>query len=159
MQQRIFAFDFEGVIGHSAGGFKGHDYENIPNDEVVAAIRILKEQGHMIIVHSTRDTGFLQRYCYKHDIPVDYYNENPHFENQNPGKPVATVYIDDRAYCYRGQSRQDLVDALNAFEPHRPRAKDTQNICYHHIDSTPRHHRGVQKENTFFSVRSVPRDV
>lgn len=125
MHQRIFAFDFDGVIGIPPEEFQGHDFENVPNEEVIVAIRLLKQEGHLIILHSTRGEDFLRTYCAKYDIPVDYYNHNPHFENKNAGKPVATVYIDDRAFCYRGQRAEELVNALKAFEPfHKRKKKD-----------------------------------
>jgi|GEM_PF-887298 len=123
--KRFYAFDFDGVIGLPPGKFKGDGHENNPNHEVVGAIRQLKEVGHTIIVYSTRSTDFLKKYCEKNDIPVDHFNVNPKFDNLNRGKPVATVYIDDRALCYRGQSTQELIDELTKFEPyHHDHSKD-----------------------------------
>ncbi len=114
---RVYAFDFDGVIS-SYEGFKGVEHTLVPIVEVVKAIRILKADGHRILVHSTRGDGLLKRYCEDNDIPVDYYNKNPEIEGENPGKPIAYVYIDDRAICYRGQSAEKLVEEIEQFRAH-----------------------------------------
>ncbi|MFA5290904.1 MAG: hypothetical protein WC385_01145 [Candidatus Paceibacterota bacterium] len=112
---RPYAFDFDGVIAEYEG-FKGHDYIGKPIEAVVKAIRILKEQGHKIIIHSTKSEELLRKYCLDNDIPFDYINENPEKEGKNPGKPTAYVYVDDRAVCYRGQSAEELVEEILNFK-------------------------------------------
>jgi len=77
-----------------------------------------------VIAHSTRDSGFLKEYCEKYDIPIDYYNESPLMEGENKGKPIAKVYIDDRALCYKGQSAEVLLEELKQFKVYR----DKKNI-------------------------------
>ena len=119
---RTFAFDFDGVIGEYYG-FKGENNLGNPNKDVVAAIRILKERGHKILVFSTHDRELLRNYCTEKKIPFDYINENPEKSGANKGKPVANVYIDDRGYCYRGQDAQTLVSDLEKFEPYWKEAK------------------------------------
>ena len=110
----LIAFDFDGVIAQY-DGFKGTDHFGKPIESVVNAIRILKQQGHKIIIYSTRGKEMLQKYCKDNDIPVDYINENPEKEGENPGKPVAYVYVDDRTVCYRGQSTEQLVEQILTF--------------------------------------------
>ncbi|MBI2798471.1 hypothetical protein HYX70_04230 [Candidatus Saccharibacteria bacterium] len=113
-----YAFDFDGVIA-KYDGFKGKDVAGEPVPEVVEAIRELKKRGHKIIVYgSTRDNDFLKSYCEQHDIPVDYFNENPEVPNSDGRKPVARVYIDDRGLTYKGQSVQELVEEIENFEPY-----------------------------------------
>lgn len=114
---RPYAFDFDGVIAQY-DGFKGVDHMGEPNMVVVEAIRKLSALGHKIIIYSTRDNAKLEAYCQKHDIPVDYYNQNPEKEGENPHKPIAYVYVDDRAICYKGQSTEDLVDEILNFKAH-----------------------------------------
>ncbi|KKW17334.1 hypothetical protein A3J43_00475 [Candidatus Uhrbacteria bacterium RIFCSPHIGHO2_12_FULL_54_23] len=116
MKTRIYAFDFDGTMTDYGGKFLGHTIVDEPRPEVIKAIRILKKQGHKILVHSTRGNAVLQKWCKTHDVPVDYFNENPEFNTENPGKPVAHVYLDDRAVCYRGQTADELVDELNNFQ-------------------------------------------
>jgi hydroxymethylpyrimidine pyrophosphatase-like HAD family hydrolase len=118
MSIHTFAFDFDGVIAEYDGNFAGHEVAGLPIKEVVDAIKILKEKGHRILIHSTRSSDFLKKYCKKHDIPADYFNENPNYDTGNKGKPVAFAYIDDRAFCYKGQSAMELVENLENFKPY-----------------------------------------
>ncbi|MFA5000839.1 MAG: hypothetical protein WC531_01260 [Candidatus Paceibacterota bacterium] len=113
----LYAFDFDGVIAQY-DGFKGTDHFGPPIESVVKAIRILKEQGHKIIIYSTRGEEMLKKYCSDNDIPVDYINKNPEKEGENPGKPIAYVYVDDRAVCYRGQTAEELVEEILKFKVH-----------------------------------------
>jgi len=116
MKKRTFAFDFDGVVSEYEGIFKGEEHVGKPRKEVVKAIKILKKQGHKILIYSTRNAKVLKKYCKKHKIPVDYFNKNPEYKTGNPGKPVASVYVDDRALCYRGQKAEILVNSLNNFK-------------------------------------------
>lgn len=117
MSPRVIAFDFDGVIATYAGFVHHHDIQP-PNPEVVRAIKLLKEQGHSILVHTTRGDAFVARYCEQFSIPVDYINRRPDIEGENPGKPIATVYVDDRALTYRGQAANELVKQILAFKPY-----------------------------------------
>ena len=113
---KTVAFDLDGVLAHYSG-FAGAQDEKEPNAEVVAAIRTLKDMGYRILIHSTRGEQFLTSYCEKHSIPFDYINRRPDKEGENPGKPIAFVYVDDRAICYKGQSSDDLVSEIENFKP------------------------------------------
>ena len=115
--KKTFAFDFAGVISTYKGSFVSEETcaEDEPNQEVV---RLLHKKGHKIIVHSTLQSSIIAEFCKKHDIPITYINENPEFSQGNPGKPVATVYIDDRAFNYSGQTTEELVEALEKFKPY-----------------------------------------
>ncbi len=111
---RTYAFDFDGVIAQY-DGFKGHDHFGEPIPATVEAIRTLKARGHKILIYSTRTNDSLKSYCEAHDIPVDYYNENPEVHTGSP-KPVAYLYIDDRAVRYDGQSADQLLEEIESFE-------------------------------------------
>jgi DNA-binding LacI/PurR family transcriptional regulator len=114
-KKRVYAFDFDGVISKYEG-FKSVTHTGEPIEEVVKAIRILKNKGHKILIYSTRSDEVLRKYCIEYDIPVDYINRNPELEGENPGKPIAFVYIDDRAIRYEGQSAEKLVDEITSFK-------------------------------------------
>lgn len=114
-KNRSYAFDFDGVIAQYEG-FKGKDHLGEPNMPVVEAIRKIKSLGHKIIIYSTRGNDQLQKYCEKHNIPVDYYNHNPEVTGENPHKPIAYAYVDDRAICYRQQSSDELVEQILNFK-------------------------------------------
>lgn len=114
---RIIAFDFDGVLAIYNGFVSKEDIQE-PNAEVVRAIKMLKEQGYEILIHSTRGDAFLKMYCEKFSIPYDYINRQPHREGENPGKPIAFVYVDDRAICYKGENAESLVNEILNFEPY-----------------------------------------
>ena len=113
----VIAFDFDGVIARYAG-FVAKDDTQEPNPEVVKAIIVLKEKGCRILVHSTREDEFLKSYCEKFSIPVDYINHRPDIAGDNPGKPIAFVYVDDRAICYKGENAETLVSEILNFKPY-----------------------------------------
>lgn len=113
----VIAFDFDGVLA-SYNGFIAADDIQEPNPEVVKAIKMLKEKNFQILIHSTRGDEFLKMYCERFSIPVDYINRQPHREGENPGKPIAFVYVDDHAICYKGESAEALVAEIINFAPY-----------------------------------------
>lgn len=115
VKSKCFAFDFDGVIA-TYDGFKGANHAEKPNEEVVAVIRKIKDLGHKVLIHSTRGDDFLREYCEKNLIPFDYINRRPDKEGENPGKPIAFVYIDDRAVTYKGQNSEKLLEELLNFK-------------------------------------------
>lgn len=117
LRPRIIAFDFDGVLA-TYNGFVAKDDIQEPNTEIVKAFKMLKGQGYEILLHSTRGDEFLKMYCEKFSIPVDYINRQPHREGENPGKPIAFVYVDDRAICYKGESAEDLISKIREFKPY-----------------------------------------
>jgi hypothetical protein len=113
----VVAIDFDGVLA-KYNGFVAKDDVQEPNPEVVRAITQLREHGCKILLHSTRGTEFLKKYCERFSITVDYINRQPDREGENPGKPIAFVYVDDRAVCYRGETAEELVSEVLNFEPY-----------------------------------------
>ncbi|MDO8566784.1 MAG: hypothetical protein Q7R58_01375 [bacterium] len=111
----IVAFDFDGVIA-SYSGFVAKDDIQEPNAEVVRAIELLREKNFKILIHSTRGDEFLEKYCERFSIPFDYINHRPDKVGENPGKPIAFVYIDDRNICYKGQTAEELVSEIKNFK-------------------------------------------
>jgi hydroxymethylpyrimidine pyrophosphatase-like HAD family hydrolase len=115
MNKKTFAFDFDGVIATYDGNFI-EGVAGKPNKNVVDAIKVLKKQGHKTLIYSIRSTAFIKKYCKKYKIPVDYFNNNPNYKTGNSGKPVASVYLDDRAILYKGQNTKQIVSLLNNFK-------------------------------------------
>jgi len=116
-KMRYFAFDFDGVISHYDGDWNRKTMGR-PIAEVVKAVKMLRMHGHKIIIHSSRDTASIKKYCKKFLIPYDYINENPDRIVDNLGKPAASVYVDDRAYCYKNQKAEKLVKDMIEFQPY-----------------------------------------
>lgn len=114
---RVVALDFDGVLAKYYG-FAGKEDVQEPNPEVLKAITLLREKGFKILIHSTRGDAFLKKYCERFSIEVDYINRRPDIEGDNPGKPIAFVYVDDRAICYKGENAETLVSEILDFTPH-----------------------------------------
>ncbi len=113
--KKTVAFDFDGVISKYEGFISSEDVKP-PIDDVVGAIKILKDKGFKILVHSTRGDEFLKKYCEDFSIPFDYINKRFDKYGQNEGKPIAFVYVDDRAICYKGQKAEELVEQIEKFK-------------------------------------------
>jgi len=62
------------------------------------AMMLLREMGHKIIIHSCNNKQWIEKVCAKNDIPYDYISAAG---DQN-GKPVCTMYIDDRGFRFTG---------------------------------------------------------
>lgn len=116
-EEAVISFDFDGVVA-SYNGFVSKEDIQEPNPEVVKAITMLKEKGCKILIHSTRGDEFLKKYCERFLVPYDYINRRPDVEGDNPGKPIAFVYIDDRNICYKGESAENLVSEITNFKPY-----------------------------------------
>lgn len=114
---RIIAFDLDGTIAKYNGFISAHDIQE-PIEETVKAIQMLKEKGYRILIYSTRGDDFIKEYCERFSIPYDFINDNPEKRGENPGKPIAYLYIDDRAIQYSGQSAEELVSEIESFKPH-----------------------------------------
>lgn len=117
LKRKTVAFDFDGVIAVSTG-FKGKEHKEEPIQETVRAIRILREKGFQILIHSTRGDDFLKEYCAEYDIPYDLINQRFDKFGDNPGKPIAFVYVDDRSLCFTGQKAETLVEEIENFKPY-----------------------------------------
>lgn len=68
------------------------------------AIYRLHEDGWYIIIFSTRSNlESIHKFLIRNDIYFDAINHNPHQpDNALGGKPIADVYLDDRAVTFRG---------------------------------------------------------
>lgn len=67
-------------------------------------IHHLKADGWFVIIYTTRaDKNEISKFLNKHNIPFDAINENPNQPaNALGGKPMADVYVDDRAIQFDG---------------------------------------------------------
>ena len=67
-------------------------------------IHHLKADGWFVIIYTTRaDKNEISKFLGNHNIPFDAINENPNQpENAKGGKPIADVYVDDRAIQFDG---------------------------------------------------------
>lgn len=67
-------------------------------------IHHLKADGWFVIIYTTRaDKNDISKFLEEHNIPFDAINENPNQPNNaKGGKPIADVYVDDRAIQFDG---------------------------------------------------------
>lgn len=103
MEKKTICVDFDGVIAQY-DGFKGNDIFGDPIDGVQSAMEVLKKKGFTIIIFTTRTASSkLKKYLNDNHITYDYINENPDQpKGSNSGKPIADIYLDDRAICFKG---------------------------------------------------------
>lgn len=114
----VICIDFDGVIANYRT-YSGKGFFGDPLPGAVEKIRELKDQGWIVIIHTTRsETHQLKEYLELHDIMYDYINYNPENIDQgcNMGKPLATVYLDDRAINFDGNWDKAFDNILN-FSP------------------------------------------
>ncbi|MCK5607529.1 DEAD/DEAH box helicase [Candidatus Pacearchaeota archaeon] len=96
---KTICVDFDGVIADNSDGFQGTDIFGEPLPGAIDAMKRLQEFGFKLIIFTTRpDTPELRTYLNVHGIPYEAINNNPDQpEGANPGKPIADIYLDDRA--------------------------------------------------------------
>jgi hypothetical protein len=98
--KKSIAIDFDGVINPYTKGWQGPGVFEDPSQECVAAIKKL-HTNYTIIIHTAREqTEFdrIREYLLKHDIEHDEMFE----AKGSRSKPIADVYLDDRAVTFNG---------------------------------------------------------
>ena len=114
---RTVAFDFDGVLAQY-DGWKGWQHYGEPVDGIKKIVNQLKmDWGCKIIIYTTRGNSEMAEWCKKHGILYTYINSNPDIQGNNPGKPIADVYVDDRAYTFDPANMDTMVKDIMAFEP------------------------------------------
>lgn len=116
--KKTICIDFDGVINSYENGFQGKGKFDDPVPGCAEAIQNLKQAGHTIIIHTCRtEVHDIRNYLLDHNIPFDYFNFNP--ENRefdlNATKPLADIYIDDKALNFGG-SWKGMVHKVENFE-------------------------------------------
>lgn len=111
------AVDFDGVIHRYAQGWNGGEIYDLPVNGVKEALQKLKEAGHKIYIFSVRTNTIFHKkdkldqeklikaWMLKYEIPYD--------KIWTFGKPMADVFIDDRAIAFKGNWDETLQDVLH----------------------------------------------
>jgi hypothetical protein len=112
---KTIAVDFDGVIASYDEGYQGVDVFGQPIPGASETLQALKDEGWRVIIYTVRqDTPALYSYLENNQIPFDYINHNPDSpESTNRGKPLADVYLDDRAIRFTNwqAARLDILRA------------------------------------------------
>lgn len=114
--RKTIAVDFDGVIADYSQGFQGRDTFGEPLPHAGEGTSALKAAGWKVVIFTTRsDTPELRRYLKDNAIAYDEINTNSDQpEGANPGKPIADVYLDDRAIRFTGWD--DALAAINGLQ-------------------------------------------
>lgn len=112
---KVGCFDFDGVLAMYEG-WKGRNHFGEPVPGMRELLQDLKSDGWRIVVFTTRGCTEVREWCEKHNIPIDYVNMNPEITGQNPSKPVASFYVDDRAINFNGDVDK-LRENIKNFRP------------------------------------------
>lgn len=98
----LICVDFDGTIAQY-DGWKGVGVFGDPLPGVANAMIDLRSRGYQICVFTTRgEVDAIKEYLERHCILYDYINDAPVMDGQNPGKPPAKYFIDDRAVRFEG---------------------------------------------------------
>ena len=117
---KTIAIDFDGVISDYRGWKgKGNFAPIIPGAK--DRINSLFEEGWTIIIHTTRsETYLVARFLSANGVKFNHINKNP--ENEKLGlsreKPIADVYLDDRAIRFLGSWDENLMKEIKESQPH-----------------------------------------
>lgn len=107
------AIDFDGVLHLYSKGWNGGEIYDPPVSGAKEALTALKKQGHTLYIFSTRNNKLfhkdekdqqkaMEAWLKQHEIPYD--------KIWSFGKPMADLFIDDRALTFRGDWTQTLHD-------------------------------------------------
>ena len=108
--------DIDGTLVHYED-WQGDNHFGSFVPGAVDAMRQLKEQGWYIIIYTTRgNKEAIKSFLTHHGVCIDSINENPNQpDNAFGGKPIADVYIDDRAITFEG-NWIETVNKINLFK-------------------------------------------
>jgi len=121
------AIDFDGVIHSYSRGWQGGEIYDPPVEGTREALTELRARGWKIYIFSTRTNKIyhkndhppqeerMKTYLEEHGIPYD--------KIWSFGKPMADIYLDDRALNFRGK----WVDSLQEIEQFQVWNRDASN--------------------------------
>ena len=110
MSRPIIALDLDGVLA-TYDGWHGPDTPiGTPAPGVHAFLNRLAAEGWDAVVFTGRPAAVAEAWCKAHGIRV------PVHDSRN-GKPMATVFLDDRALRFEGSFQRALVQLEAARKP------------------------------------------
>lgn len=117
MTNKTVCIDLDGTLIHYEE-WQGEEHFGLLLPGASDATKILHEKGWYIIIYTTRaNKSILTKFLSDNKIEFDAINENPYQpQNAKGGKPIADVYVDDRALCFKGNWQQ-TVKEITEFKP------------------------------------------
>lgn len=109
----VLALDFDGVAAQY-DGWQGEDHMGRPMPGLERFLERVIDQGWQVILYSCRPTWRLKGWAMLYGLSHYFvgYNENPYFADhpqEKSCKPVATLYLDDRAVRFHGDWEEVLT--------------------------------------------------
>lgn len=115
------AIDFDGVLHGYSQGYQDGEIYDPPVPGAAEAMKKLKEQGHYLYIFTTRTNKIFKK---KGDAKDEKYQENqikewmakydiPYDKIWTFGKPMADLFIDDRAINFAGKWNETLETVAN----------------------------------------------
>lgn len=117
------AIDFDGVLHGYSKGYQDGEIYDPPVPGAAEAMKKMKEQGHYLYIFTTRTNKIFKK---KGDGKDEKYQENqikewmakydiPYDKIWTFGKPMADLFIDDRAINFAG-NWDDTIETVTNFK-------------------------------------------
>jgi len=113
MHKPTIAIDVDGVLADYSKGWQGAHKIGNPLPGAKEFLQRLREAGWKIILFTTRGSRFVADWCKEHGLIYDEINDNSSLRGENPGKPIATVYLDDRGITFTGNFDRAFDKIMN----------------------------------------------
>lgn len=112
---KTIAIDFDGVIHSYKSGWQGPTtIQDPPVPGITEALATIRENGYHIVIYSTRAKTKAGREAIKEWLKT--YEIDWCIDEITAMKPIAEVYIDDRAICFDGNA-SNLPYLVETFAP------------------------------------------
>lgn len=107
------AIDVDGVIADYSKGWQGPLIIGEPLPGAKEFLERLRDAGWKIIIFTTRGKEQMEKYCEEHCLYYDEINDNSDLRGLNPGKPITSVYLDDRGITFTGDFNRAFEDVMS----------------------------------------------
>lgn len=152
MGKKTVAIDFDGVINSYKSGWKGPAETDEPVPGAALAINTLVDRGYKVVIYSTRagsPEGKKAIARYLSDMDVE-----PRVIEITDKKPIADVYIDDRAVTFDG-NWPAMLERVESFKPWIEKSMRLVIPAMEKARKSPRlvpQHRSVTRDGTTFQT-------
>lgn len=129
---KIIAIDFHGVMEKYLG-WAGEKFLGGPNEGLIDFMKEMIYNGYSFVVYSTAEISIIKKWVnqeipnvevelnpikWKLKNPKDRYRKLYDFIEYSSTKPIASVYLDDRAVRFEGKFDDALIRKIEYFKPY-----------------------------------------